>query len=187
MVQRAAKLNALRHIAMAAGDPSLIPVLAFLAGRLDRVHFVEDLGEAEVAVHLSLNRRLWPRTPFRSQVDGATITNPIMFIDIVALRDVDVYVRVDLGLAEPPQWYTDVLESFVPGKESALERSIEQIREKIDLALDAYRTASEGLETAPEEQRAYLRFVVDKAKADMRALNAQLSELESKIGKGSSS
>jgi len=43
------------------------------------------------------------------------------------------------------------------------------------------------LETAPEEQRAYLRFVVDKAKADMRALNAQLSELESKIGKGSSS
>jgi len=102
MVQRATKLNALRHIAMAAGDPGLIPVLAFLAGRLDRVHFVEDLGEAEVAVHLSLNRRLWPRTPFRSQVDGATITNPIMFIDIVALRDVDVFVRVDLGLASLP-------------------------------------------------------------------------------------
>ena len=156
-MKRAAKLNALRQIAMSAGEPSLIPVLAFLAGRLDRVHFVEDVGEAEVAVHLSLNRRLWPRLPFRSQVDGATINNPIMFIDIVALRDVDVYVRVDLGVGDPPQWYTDVLETFVPDHRSALEASIEQIREKIDLALDAYRTASEGLATAAEEERAYLQ------------------------------
>ena len=183
-MNRAAKLNALRQIGMSAGEPGLIPLLAFFAGRLDRVHFVEDVGEAEVAVHLSLNQRLWPKLPFRSQVDGATITNPIMFIDIVALRDVDVYIRVDLGVVDPPEWYTDVLETFVPDHRSALEVSIEQIREKIDLALDAYRTASEGLGTTDEEGRTYLKFVVEKAKADMRALNAQLSELESKIGKG---
>lgn len=183
-MSRAAKLNALRQIAMTAGEPSLIPILSFLAGRLDHVHFVEDVGEAEVFVHLSLNQRLWPRLPFRAQVDGANINNPIMFIDIVALRDVDVYVRLDLGLGEPPQWYTDVLETIVPDHRSALEASIDQIREKIDLALDAYRTATEGLDTAGEEERAYLKFVVEKAKADMRALNSQLSELESKIGKG---
>lgn len=182
-MSRAAKLNALRQIAMTAGEPSLIPVLSFLAGRLDQVHFVEDTGEAEVSIHLSLNQRLWPRLPFRAQVDGAAIHNPIMFIDIVALRDVDVYVKVDLGVKDPPQWYTDVLETVVPGHTSALEASIEQIRQKIDLALDAYRTASDGLAEAGEEKRAYLKFVVEKAKAEMRLLNAQLSQLESKIGR----
>lgn len=184
MTSRAAKLNALRQIAMTAGEPGLVPVLAFLAGRLDHVHFVEDVGQADVSIHISLNQRLWPRLPFRAQVDGAAIHNPIMFIDIVALKNVDVYVRVDLGMNEPPQWYTDVLESFVPDHRSALEASIEQIREKIDLALDAYRTASEGLDSADEEERTYLKFVLEKAKEDMRQLNAQLAELESKIGKG---
>ena len=77
-----------------------------------------------------------------------------------------------------------MLESFVPDHRSALEASIEQIREKIDLALDAYRTASEGLDSADEEERTYLKFVLEKAKEDMRQLNAQLAELESKIGKG---
>jgi len=183
LVSRSTKLNALRHIGMAAGDASLIPVLAFLAGRLDQVHFVEDPAGAQVSVHFSLNMRLWPRLPFRAQVDGAAITNPIMFIDIVALRDVDIYVRVDLGTAEPPQWYTEALESSLPGQKNALEHSIEQIREKIDLALDAYRTATEGLATTDEAQRAYLKFVVEKAKSEMRALNLQLAELESKIQK----
>lgn len=182
-MSRAAKLNALRQIAMTAGEPSLIPVLSFLAGRLDQVHFVEDVGQAEVSIHLSLNQRLWPRLPFRAQVDGAVIHNPIMFIDIVALRDVDVYIRVDLGVKDPPRWYTDVLENIVPGHKSALEASIEQIREKIDLALDAYRAASDGLAAADEEKRSYLKFVVEKAKAEMRLLNAQLAELESKIGR----
>lgn len=183
-MSRSAKLNALRHIGMAAGDGSLIPLLAFLAGRLDRVHFVQDVGEADVSVHISLNMRLWPRLPFRAQVDGATINNPIMFIDIVALRDDDIYVRVDLGTIEPPPWYAEVLDSFTPGRKSALEVSIEQIREKIDLALDAYRIANEGLSSRGEEERAYLKFVVEKAKAEMRALNSQLAELESRIGKG---
>ena len=182
-MSRSAKLNALRHIGMSAGDPSLIPLLAFLAGRLDQVHFVQDVAEAEVSVHISLNTRLWPRMPFRAQIDGAAVNNPIMFIDIVALRDVDVYVRVDFGTAEPPLWYAEVLESFIPDPKSALELSIQQIREKIDLALDAYRTASEGLSTRGEEERAYLKFVVEKAKSEMRALNLQLAELESKIGK----
>lgn len=180
---RSAKLNALRHIAMTMGDGTLIPVLSFLAGRLDRVHFVRDLEGADVWIHLSGSMRLWPRTPFRASIDGAAIHNPITFIDIAALRDDDVYVRVDLSSDEAPEWYRNVLEDEVQDPKARIQASIEQVRDKTNLALDAYRTASEALDAADEDQRKYLTFVLETAKEEMRALNAQLTQLENSLNR----
>ena len=178
---RSAKLNTLRHIAMTMAEGSLIPVLSFMAGRLDHIHFVKDLEGANVWVHLSANMRLWPRIPFRAGIDGAAINNPIAFIDIAALRDDHIYVKVDLATDYLPEWYRDVLEDQVEDPRARLQASIEQIREKTNLALDGYRTANESLPTADEEETKYLTFVLEKAKDDMRALNAQLAELERRI------
>lgn len=178
---RSAKLNALRHIAMTLGEGSLIPLLSFMAGRLDRIHFVKQLEGAKQWVHLSGNLRLWPRTPFRAQIDGADIQNPITFIDIAALRDDELFVKVDLATNHEPEWYRDVLEDEPEDPKTRLQDSMNEVREKTNLALDAYRTANEEISGAGEDEKEYLVFVLEQAKEDMRTLNAELSRLETLI------
>ena len=182
-MDRKAKLNVLRHLAMSMGDPMMAPLLSFFAGRLDRVHFVSDLEGAGVAVTLSPGARLWPRVPFRAEIDGHPVPHPIAFIEQMALRDDQTYIKVDFGVQEAPPWYRQVVRDAVMDPRHQLEESIDQIRSKIDLALDAYRTANEALEKATEEERKYLRFVLDKAKSEMRELNMQLNSLEMKLGR----
>ena len=182
-MDRAKKLNALRQIAMTIAEAPLIPVLSFLAGRLDGVKFVEDTEGAAVSVHLSSNTRLWPHLPFRATVDGVPVNNPIAFIDKVSLRDDPVYVRVDFGPMGKPKWYEEIVEEGVVDPRRQMEARINDIRQKIDLALDAYRTANEALEKASEEDQRYLRFVLSKAKEDMRTLNQKLNELEARLGR----
>src|SRR5690606_36038445 len=112
-MDRPAKLNALRQIAMTFAEGPLIPVLSFFAGRLDGIRFVEETEGAAVSVHLSSNKRLWPHIPFRATVDGEPVNNPIAFIDKVSLRDDPIYVRVDFGVTGIPKWYQDVVEPGV--------------------------------------------------------------------------
>jgi len=181
-MDRKVKLNVLRHLAMSMGDQMMVPILSFMAGRLDRIHFVRNLEGAKVAVTLAPGARLWPKVPFRAEIDGAPVPHPIAFIESLALRDDDILIRVDFPALETPKWYQDALEDDPTDPRDQLEESIDQIRAKIDLALDAYRTASEALDEATEEKRQYLRFVLEKAKTDMRALNSQLSALEMKLG-----
>lgn len=182
-MDREAKLHALRQIAILMNEGALLPLLSFFAGRLDKVRFVKDLTDAGVGVHLSTNMRLWPRIPFRAEIDGRQVNNPIAFIEQMALRDDDLFVRVEVGTDEAPSWLEPVLEEYAQGRRDALETSIDQIRDKIDLALDAYRTASDALDEADSEHRKYLKFVLEKAKEDMRTLNARLDELERMVGK----
>lgn len=181
-MDRKVKLNVLRQLAMTIGDPMMAPTLSFLAGRLDQVHFVHDLEGANVAVTLSPGTRLWPRVPFRAEIDNSPVNHPIAFIERMALRDDDIFVRVEFGALDIPPWYEEALVEGAVDPRAQLEESIDQIRDKIDLALDAYRTASESFDEASEEERKYLRFVLEKAKSEMRALNAQLNDLEMKLG-----
>src|SRR5690606_38650271 len=132
---------------------------------------------------LSSNMRLWPHIPFRAMGDGAPVNNPVAFIDKASLRDDPIYVRVDFGVAGAPKWYQDVVEEGVVSQRHQMETRIEEIRKKIDLALDAYRTANEAAATAGEEEQQYLRFVLSKAKDEMRTLNQKLNELETILGR----
>lgn len=181
-MDRRVKLNVLRQLAMSMGDPMMGAFLSFLAGRLDRVHFVESHSGGAVRVTLSPGARLWPRVPFRAEIDGKPVPHPIAFIEAMALRDDDTFVKVDFGAMEAPAWYREAVSDGALDSRSQLEASIERIRRQIDLALDAYRTANEALGGAGEEERQYLRFVLEKAKSELRTLNAQLSSLETKLG-----
>lgn len=180
-MDRAAKLTALRNIGMTIGDASVIPVLSFLAGRLDTIHFVPEVDDARVWVHFSINTRLWPRVPFRAQVDQTPVNHPIALIEWLALRDDPIHIRTDVA-GDPPEWLAAVLEEEALSPREALEASIQGIREKIDLALDAYRAANEAFPEADEEERRYLSYVLGQAKEEMKALNAQLNELERQVG-----
>lgn len=179
-MDRGDKLNALRYIGMAMqGDGAVVPVLSFLAGRLDKVHFVMDTEGADVSIHLAVSSRVWPRIPCKAVIDGTVVNHPFAIIDRLALRDDEIYVRVDFGVLEPPEWFKNVLESGVQDPRQYLEGSIQRIREQIDLALDVYRTASELVADAEDEQkREYLRFALEKAREEIRALSAKLRDLE---------
>lgn len=181
-MDRQVKLNALRHVAVAMGDGAapLGPLLGFFAGRIDGVRFVDEESDADLFVHLATASRLWPKVPFWAKVDGEAINNPFAFIERAALRDDLIDVRVDFGVEPAPEWYQAAVEESVDPRE-ALHDSIEQIRKKIDLALDVYRTASEARLSASEEDQRYLRFVLEKAKAEMRELNHQLTRLEQEL------
>ena len=178
-MDRADKLDALRQIGMTVQDDgATIPVLAFLSGRLDDVHFVSDLEGARVGVHFSLQTRLWPRIPFRATIDDTTLHNALAFIERMAVRDDDIYVRVNFPGSQIPAWYERVAEDSVQDPRHYLEASMDRMRDQIDFSLDVYRTANEEFDEADDEHRAYLRFALEKARLDIRALNARLAELE---------
>lgn len=183
-MERADKLAALRHLGMAMqAEGAVLPVLAFLAGRLDRVHFVNDLEGASLAVQLSVAPRIWPRVPFRATVDGTPVHHPLAFIERAALRDDDVYVRADFGAAEPPPWYRAVLQEGVEDPRHYVEVAMQRVRQEIDMALDVYRTANELMDSADEEDRAYLRFALEKAQADIRALSSRLEMMQMQLSR----
>lgn len=180
-MDRKIKLNVLRQLATSMGDPMMAPILSFLAGRLDRIHFVEAHEGGRANVTIAAGIRLWPRSPFRAEIDGMPVNHPIAFIERMALRDDDLWIRVDFGASEIPAWYQEALVENAMNQRHQLEESIDQIREKIDLALDAYRTANEAIDEATESDRKYLRFVLEKAKTELRTLNGQLTDLEMKL------
>ncbi len=186
-VDRQKKLDALRRIAMMMrAEGPLLVLFGFLAGVLDRLTFVRDLDGATAAVHLSLDSRIWPRLPFRGQIDGKPVPHPIAFVDMMAVRDDDLYVRVDFPLGTEPGWYRELCQDGVKDRRTRLEEAVAKVRQRIDLALDVYRTAKPMLESASDEERQQLQFVVQTAREEIQSLSRQLSELEAQLGQQSS-
>lgn len=182
-MERQKKLDALRRIAMIMRpDGALLVLFGFLAGCLDRVEFVRDLEGASTAVQLSLDSRVWPRVPFRGHINGEMILNPIAFVDLAALRDDAVYVRTDFPWGQEPEWYRAVAHDAVKGRRALLEEAVARLRQRIDFALDVYRTARPLLEHSSEEEHRRLQFVVQTARQEIQALSRQLAELEAELG-----
>lgn len=183
-VDRQTKLETLRRIAMILRpDGPLLVLFGFLAGVLDRLEFVRDLEGAPVAVQLSLDSRVWPRVPFRGHINGEMVLNPIAFVDLAALRDDEVYVRADFPWGHEPDWYRQVASEAVKGRRQRLEEAVAALRERIDFALDVYRTAKPLLESSTEEERRRLQFVLQTARQEIQTLSRQLSELEAQLGR----
>ncbi|HEY8485899.1 MAG TPA: hypothetical protein VIL11_00770 [Limnochordales bacterium] len=184
-MDRQRKLDALRRIAMILRpDGPLLVLFGFLAGRLDRVLFVRQLEGAHVAVQLSADSRIWPRVPFRARVGEETVLNPIAFVDLMATRDDDIYVRVDLPYGEEPGWYREVLVDQPLDWRTTLEQATMRVRERIDFALDVYRTAAPLVEKATGEERRRLEFILETARAEIQGLSRKLSELQARLASG---
>ncbi|WP_324717025.1 hypothetical protein U7230_01730 [Carboxydochorda subterranea] len=182
--RRQEKLEALRHVAMLMRpDGPLLVLFGFLAGRIDQVEFVRNLEGVAVAVQLSLDGRIWPRVPFRGRVQEEPILNPVAFVDLVALRDDEIYVRVDFPWGQEPEWYARVAQDSAVDRKERLAGAIERIRQRIDFALDVYRTAQPLIAGSSEEERRRLQFVVQTARDEIQALSRQLSELESELSR----
>ena len=174
-VNRARKLQALLLLArMRPADGPLLFLLGFLAGRVDRLVFVEDLEGWEVAIHLmDPGRLLWPGRPFRARVGTVEVPDPVTLVSALLERTDPIAIRIDF--THPPQWYTELVEAG-EGDEAPTppEDRVEELRRRVDQTLDFYNECRRALAAGAREREAELRFLLDLARAEVAALSREL-------------
>lgn len=178
------KLNAILQLAMRLpGEPSLQLLLGFFAGNLDRVHFVRSLEGAEVAVRLVFGRRqVWPSMPFQAVVRNVPVPLPAALISALAETDDDIAVQVDFDGIESAIWYQKVvhddLASATLSPRERAQEAMEELRARIDRALDVYRECRDLMERADPSRQKELEFFMNLAREEIGSLSAELERLK---------
>ncbi|MBE3589902.1 MAG: hypothetical protein IMW98_03630 [Firmicutes bacterium] len=190
MASRRDKLNAILQLALRVPpDPALHLLLGFFAGNLERVHFVRSLEGAEVAVRLAFGRRqVWPSSPFQAVVRNVPVPLPAALISALAETDDPIAVQVELDGIEGAVWYRKVLhedlaEATVPPRERAKE-AMEELRARIDRALDVYRECRDLMERGDPDRKKELEFFMNLAREEIGALSAELERLKVSLETG---
>lgn len=169
------KLELLLHMARSRpGDGPLLFLLGFLAGRLDRIRFVRRLEDHQVAVHLvDPGVLVWPARIFRGRVGAQEVVDPVAMVSILLERDDPIAVRLDL--ARPPAWFHEVLDDHG----DAPADSLEELRRRVDLALDCFNECRRLLASGAPRREAELRFLLDLARREAAALGQALARQQS--------
>ncbi|HHY11150.1 MAG TPA: hypothetical protein GX529_00815 [Firmicutes bacterium] len=186
MVSREKKLEALYNFSlMVIRNPLLSYLMGFLAGQVGRVHFVNDLKGADVAVRLCIRRRaLWPNEPFRATSAGVSMPNPLSFVQAVNNSESQICVMLDFDNAEEAQWYQDVLlpdVSFVKDTVQAAQEESSKLKREMDRALDIYRECKTMLNASAPERQKEMEFYIALAEHQLRQLSHQLETLNAKM------
>jgi hypothetical protein len=166
-----------------SGSADLVYLLGFLAGRLDRVHFVRDLEGAPVALRFAFGRRrVWPAVPFQGVIRGVPVPAPAFVVSALLESDDDIFVRVDAEeITESPGYSEIVLPSYqaVVGGGASLQERVANLRARIDQTLDIYRACREVLATGDPERQGEIRFFLNLAQREIEALSRQLQAVQS--------
>jgi len=179
---RAKKLEALYNCGFMVGqNPWFAFLFGYLVGQVDRVHFVQDLTGAEIAIHLDLRRkRIWPGEPFRATVRGITMPNTFTLVRSMESSDAPICLQVDFDGAEDTPWYQEVVlpgVSYVKDLHEAVQEESDALWKEMDRTLDIYRECKTLLEGASPERRRELQYYMRLAEDQMRKLSAQMDEL----------
>lgn len=170
------KLEALLTLARGRpGDAPLMFLLGFLAARLEQLRFVRDLSGHEVAIHLvDPGTIVWPGRGFRGRIGGVEIADPVAMA--VALASYRGPVAVRLDLAAPPAWYAELLHEEDHAAASREDRA-EQLKRRVDQALDFFNEARRALEAGAGSREGELRFLLELARREAAELSRELSRL----------
>ncbi len=168
------------HLGMTMpANPEVAYLLGFLAGRLDRVHIVQSLEGAPVAIRFAAGRRrIWPGVPFQAVVHDVPVPSPAMLVSALLESDEAICVRIDSDAVTASDAYADVVEPMYEGaapvQETPAERAA-RLRARIDQTLDVYRACREALEAGDPERGAEVRFFLTMAEREIQALSRQLA------------
>ncbi len=160
-------------------NPEIAYLLGFLAGRLERVHFVESLEGAPVAVRFAAGRRrIWPGVPFQAVIHDVPVPSPAMLVSALLESAEDICVRIDSDAVTASDAFAEVVEPMyegaAPARETATERAA-RLRARIDETLDVYRACREALEAGEPEREAEVRFFLAMAEREIQALSRQMA------------
>ncbi|MBE3596735.1 MAG: hypothetical protein IMW86_06780 [Hydrogenibacillus sp.] len=171
---RKAKWQALRLFAETGiQDPGRLALLAFLAGRLERVRFMRSLEFSDTGVKLSTRKSgLWPRVLYEGFIRGVPIPDPFLFIAAMVDDDTLIDVVLDFDGVEEAEWYRSVAYDDARDPRLDPERAEYELRVAIDRTLDIYQAAKEQLDAS----------FVEMARRDIERLSAALKKLTARGG-----
>lgn len=187
MVDPRKKLDALLLFGSRMGShPEMAYLLGFLAGRLDRLHFVRSLESAPVAVRLAAGRRrIWPGSPFEATVRGVPVPGPALLVAALCDADDDICIQMELeDLTELEGFDELVAGSYAElngAPERRLDERVDQVRGRIDNALDIYRECRRLLGEEPGGREGQLRFFLKMAQSEIEALSRELTALNQEL------
>lgn len=181
------KIKVLQNAAMQAyPDAMLVYLFGLLMGAVDRVHFVRDLEGAPVAIQANVGRaRVWPMAPWQATIGGMTFPDPLTFASALARRTDPICVRLLFDGSESDEAfqsivvdsYADVAAGRTAGVVAAEDR-IEDLKGRIDRALDIYNETRRLMADGDPDRRAELEAFQRIAQEELRACTRQLQALE---------
>jgi hypothetical protein len=181
MIDRQRKLEALCNFGMIVGqNPWFAFLIGFLVGQVDRVHFVRDLTDAEIAIRISAARTtVWPSDPLKATVRGIAMPNIYALVRAIVNEHAPICVSLDFDRADDTDWYQTVLlpsVSFVKDAEEAASHQSEMLWQQMDRTLDIYRECRALLQN-DTERRQELEYYMKIAEQQMKNLSQQMEEL----------
>ncbi|ADU51307.1 hypothetical protein Tmar_1194 [Thermaerobacter marianensis DSM 12885] len=184
MERQREKMVALMHISrMLPQHPGLFMLLGFLAARLDRLHFVatpDDADPAGARILLATpHARIWTGRWFRSWVGSAEVPDPVILISVLAERDTDIYLALDIG--PRPAWLEAVLAPAEPASPPDPRERLDELRARVDQALDIYNECRRQLEQGDPQRRQELEFFLDLARREVEELGRELQRLKESL------
>ncbi len=171
-----------RHLPQSA---DIFFLLGFLAGNLDRVHFVQNLEGAPVQIHVAAGRRqIWPKPPIDAVVHGVPLPLPGMVVSALSERDDPICVQISVD--DPPEqaWFDQFAVAGyeeVHRPEDTLRERVQSVRIRIDQALDVYRECRRLLDEGEGVEEAQLQFFLGLAETEIEGLTAQLNALNGRL------
>lgn len=186
MVPRSKKLDAIHSFtALVSQVPAFTYLMGFLAGAVDRVHFLKDLTGAEIAITVSISSRaIWPHEPFKAFVRGVAMPNPYILVRSIWDDPAPICVSLDFDHADETPWYQEVLlpsVAYVKDAEKAHMEESDRLRQEMDRTLDIYRECKTLMkETSPERERE-LAFYMHLAEERLKTLSRELEELNQQM------
>jgi hypothetical protein len=167
--------------------PEMTFFLGFLAGNLDRLHFVRTLEGAPVAISIAAGRRhIWPGSVFEATVHHVPVPMPGAVVSALVENDEPICVRVSLDDAADAAWFEPLLldsyHSAVGHRpEDTLAERVETLRGKIDQQLDIYRECRRLLSEGEGEDESRLRFFLGLAQTEIEGFGRELTDLNGRL------
>ncbi|MBT9259735.1 MAG: hypothetical protein KM310_08280 [Clostridiales bacterium] len=140
---------------------------------------MDSLEGAENALILRLGPgALWPQPWFSGWVGGAPLPHPALFVAVMAQRPEPLALKIE-GLTLPQREriahliHPDLPSALTP-PEVALQKRVEELRRKIDQALDIYRELQQQ-----DPHREDIAVFRKMAQEEITRLSRELKELTS--------
>jgi len=181
MITRANKLDAITKFGLMVGqNPWFAFLIGYLIGQIDRVSFVSDLKEAEIAIRLSARQSaVWPHEPFRATVRGVSMPNTFTLVRSITEEGTPICVSLDFDHAEDTPWYQAVLlpsASYVKDAAETAQAESDLLWDEMNRTLDIYRETKAILKDDPARQ-GELQYYMNVAEEQMKRLSRQMEEL----------
>lgn len=182
MVDRGSKLDVISRFGMMVGqNPWFAFLIGYLVGQVDRVNFVSDLADAEIAIKLSARHAtIWPHEPFKATVRGISMPNTYTLVRSINEEETPICVSLDFDHAEDSPWYQEVLlpdASYVKDAAEMAQSEADVLWKEMDHTLDVYRECKSMLKNGHPDRQRELSYYMGVAEEQMKRLSQQMEDL----------